>query len=105
MNDSIPLLHDRHRLLVALFFSVVAALCYHFLVENRAHVDLQVHTDKRTIFKVYWKEAGGEWSEERMAAQVIDPVNRDYSFRIGNLERIDALLGHELADQLATNHR
>ena len=54
MNDSIPLLHDRHRLLVALFFSVVAALCYHFLVENRAHVDLQVHTDKRTIFKVYW---------------------------------------------------
>ena len=84
-------LHDRQRLLVALFFSVVASLCYHFLVENRAHVDLQVHTDKRTIFKVYWKEAGGEWSEERMAAQVIDPVNRDYSFRIGNLERIDAL--------------
>lgn len=91
MTLSASILQNKRYVIVALFFAIVTSILYHFLVESRAYVELNVQTDKRTIFKVYWKEAGGEWSEERMAANVIDPEHSVYSFRVGNLGRIDAL--------------
>ncbi|MDX9835853.1 MAG: hypothetical protein RBT36_11685, partial [Desulfobulbus sp.] len=91
MTLSASLLQNKRYVIVSLFLAVVASLLYHFLVENRAYVELNVQTDKRTIFKIYWKQAGGEWSEERMAANVVKPGHTAYSFRIGDLNRISAL--------------
>lgn len=85
------LLQDRKSLIVALFFAVIASLLYHFLVENRALVELQVQTDTRTKFKVYWKKADANWTERRATPVMIDPQHGVYRFRIGDLGRIDTL--------------
>ena len=91
MIASASFLHDKQRLLVALFFSVVASLLFLLLVENQAYVELTVNTDTRTEFKIYWKGVGGHWSERRMTPVMIDPKHTTYTLTIGDLGRIDAL--------------
>lgn len=91
MTASSSILHDRYRLLVALLFSIIASVLFLLLVENRAYVELTVHTDTRTEFKIYWKGVGGHWSERRMSSVMIDPKHTTYILTIGDLGGIDAL--------------
>jgi hypothetical protein len=77
--------------LVALLFSFVVSCLYLVLIENKAMVNLHLETEGRTIFKVYWKKEGGNWTERRVASIVIDPYQEHYSFRLGNLGKIDFL--------------
>lgn len=84
-------LNDKKNILYVLFFSFVLALAYHYLVEHKAFVELNVETNARTIFKIYWKKADGNWTERRVAPLVIDKEHQTYSFSIGDLGKIAAL--------------
>lgn len=58
---------------------------------NRAHVDLSIEVEKRTVFKIYWAEAGEHFSERRMAQVIVKPERKNYSFTLTNLKNIDRL--------------
>ncbi len=76
-----------HALLVAL----VAILAYQILVARKAMVELQVETDSRTLFRIYYKGQGEPWSEKRFASQTIRPGIERYAFRLADLADIDEL--------------
>lgn len=77
--------------IVILILGIILTLCYHFMVFKVADVDLHVDTDTRTVFKVYWAEAGQLYSEKRMSRVVISPNQSDYSFGLSNLVAIKKL--------------
>ncbi|PHR25978.1 MAG: hypothetical protein COA36_14020 [Desulfotalea sp.] len=64
---------------------------YHFLVMSLAVVDLQVITDNRTKFKIYYSDSSGNWSEERMVEVMVKPGQTHYSMRLGNLKEIQQI--------------
>ncbi|MBM9538217.1 hypothetical protein [Desulfobulbus alkaliphilus] len=82
---------NKKLVLIALLFSFVISCLYLVLIENKAMVNLHLETERRTIFKIYWKKEGGNWTERRVATIVIDPRQEHYSFRLTNIARIAAL--------------
>ncbi|MGW8194054.1 MAG: hypothetical protein ACWGOX_07305, partial [Desulforhopalus sp.] len=74
-----------------LFVTLCLLLGYYFLVANLAVVKLDVTTDHRTIFKIYYQEGGSGWSEKNMSAVVIHPGRRSYTLRLTDLSKVSAL--------------
>lgn len=80
------------RLLVhGIILSVVAILLYHFMVSRSAVVDLQVHTDNRTLFKIYYKSVDNHWNERRSETVLIQPGVSEYRVRIADISRVSAI--------------
>ena len=72
--------------------AVIMVLCaFQFLVVDRAVVNLQIHTDNRTLFKIYYSGENGNWSERKSATILITPDRQNYSFRLADLRRISKL--------------
>lgn len=71
--------------------SLIFIALYHFLVTSLAVVDLQVVTDNRTKFKIYYSDSTRSWSENRMAEVVIKPGQETYSIRLANLKKIQEI--------------
>ncbi len=70
---------------------IVACAAFVIFFINRSHVDLSIEVDQRTVFKVYWAEAGEHFSEKRMAQVLVKPERKNYSFNLTNLKHIDKL--------------
>ena len=68
--------------------SLIFIALYHFLVTSLAVVDLQVVTDNRTKFKIYYSDSTRSWSEARVGAILITPGVTHYSMRLANLKKI-----------------
>ncbi|MGW8158249.1 MAG: DUF2142 domain-containing protein [Desulfoprunum sp.] len=74
-------------------FVVCLAACaafYSFFI-SKAHVDLTIHVDKRTVFKIYWAKAGENFSENNMTRVLVKPEIQQYGFHLTNLKQIDRL--------------
>lgn len=71
--------------------SLIFIVLYHFLVTSLAVVDLQVVTDNRTSFKIYYSDSTRSWSESRMAEILIKPGKKHYSMRLANLKKIEEI--------------
>jgi hypothetical protein len=71
--------------------SLIFITLYHFLVTSLAVVDLRIHTDSRTKFKIYYSDSSKSWSEQRVAAVMISPDRNHYSVRLANLKNISEL--------------
>ena len=78
-------------LFYSLVVAVIAVIAYQLLVPGRALVELQVETDNRTMFRIYYKETGEPWTQEKVATVPIWPDRSTYSFRMGSLGKIDEL--------------
>lgn len=71
--------------------SLIFIALYHFLVTSLAVVDLQVVTDNRTKFKIYYSDSTRSWSEGRMAEILITPGKKNYSMRLADLKKIQEI--------------
>ena len=71
--------------------SLIFIALYHFLVTSLAVVDLQVVTDNRTKFKIYYSDSARNWSEARMAEVLVKPGVTHYSMRLANLKKIQEI--------------
>jgi len=79
----------RHWFIVVVCLAACAAF-YGFFI-NRAHVDLIIHVDKKTTFKIYWAEAGEHFSEKKMAQVLVRPEIERYGFHLTDLKHIASL--------------
>jgi hypothetical protein len=71
--------------------SLIFIALYHFLVTSLAVVDIQLITDNRTKFKIYYSDSSKSWSEDKMAELLIQPGKNHYSLRLANLKNIQEL--------------
>jgi len=71
--------------------SLIFIALYHFLVTSLAVVDLQVVTDNRTKFKIYYSDSTRSWSESRVAEVLVKPGVTHYSMRLANLKKIQEI--------------
>lgn len=79
----------RHKFAVLL--CVVACIAYQHFFVNRAHVDVTINVEKRTLFKIYWAEEGQYFSEKNMAQVVVKPERKNYSFFLTDIRKIKQL--------------
>jgi hypothetical protein len=76
----------------SLLFCVFLVMAgYYFLVVNSAQLQLEIETDTRTVFKVYWPEENGHFSERKMTEFLIEPGKTSYSVRINNAAKVGHL--------------
>jgi len=71
--------------------SLIFIALYHCLLTSLAVVDIEVTTDNKTIFKIYYSDSTKSWSEDRMAEVLIKPGQTHYSMRLANLKKISAI--------------
>ncbi len=71
--------------------SLIFIALYHCLVTSLAVVDIEVTTDNRTIFKIYYSDSTRSWSEDRMAKVLIKPGQTHYSMRLANLNKFSEI--------------
>ncbi len=64
---------------------------YYFLVINSGLLQLELETDTRTVFKVYWPKKNGHFSERNMTEFLIEPGKTSYSVWINNTAKIGYL--------------
>ncbi|XCN74678.1 MAG: hypothetical protein Q3M24_08045 [Candidatus Electrothrix aestuarii] len=64
---------------------------YYFLVLNSGLLQLELETDTRTVFKVYWPNKSGNFSEHHMTELLIEPGKTSYSIRVSNTAHVDYL--------------
>ncbi|WP_339135981.1 MAG: hypothetical protein WGN25_19390 [Candidatus Electrothrix sp. GW3-4] len=64
---------------------------YYFLVLNCGLLQLELETDTRTVFKVYWPNKAGNFSESNMTELLIEPGKRTYSLRVNNTAQVGSL--------------
>ncbi|XOF32569.1 MAG: hypothetical protein ACL93V_11100 [Candidatus Electrothrix sp. YB6] len=77
---------------LALFLWVAAAVAgYYFLVLNSGLLEVELETDTRTVFKVYWPNRHGNFSERNMAELMMEPGRTHYALRVNNTAKIDCL--------------
>ncbi|MCW5209441.1 hypothetical protein VU10_04495, partial [Desulfobulbus sp. US1] len=72
-------------------FVLVLTTGYYFLVMNSGLLQLELETDTRTVFKVYWPNNAGNFSERNMTELLIEPGKSTYSVRVNNTAKIDSL--------------
>lgn len=70
---------------------VIALSGYYFLVVNSGLLQLEIETDTRTVFKIYWPNKAGNFSEHHMTDFLIEPGKTTYSVRINNTAGTDYL--------------
>ena len=91
MNSLTDFVKNKNNIVVIIFLSVILSLLYYIFIERSAYVTINLETNTRTIFKIYWKKAEGNWTERKVSPIVIDKDHGTYSFRIADLARIQAL--------------
>lgn len=79
----------RHK--YAWILCLITCVAYQIFFVNRAHVDLTIQVEQRTLFKIYWAEEGQAFSEGRMALASVKPDRKQYSFFLTNLKGIKFL--------------
>lgn len=83
---------EKKKLVVqAILVALVVVLAYQIMVARRALVELQVVTETRTLLRVYYKAEGEQWTEKRVASQLIRPGIERYAFRLADLADIEEL--------------
>ena len=70
---------------------LIACSAFYAFFVNRAHVDLTIEVEKRTVFKIYWAEEGEYFSERKMAQVLVKPDRNTYDFPLTNLKKISQL--------------
>lgn len=76
----------------SLLFCVVLLMTgYYFLVMNSGLLQLELETDTRTVFKVYWPNTSGHFSERHMTEFLIKPGKTSYSVRVNNTAKVGYL--------------
>ena len=90
----------------ALVLCVLVGLAYHFLVLERARVDLKIVTKTECNFKIYWAEAGQDFAEKRMARIRISPGLEQYNLSMRSLKNIERLRidTHDFTGTVALKH-
>ncbi|WP_419175166.1 hypothetical protein [Desulfosediminicola sp.] len=90
----------------ALVLCVLVGLAYHFLVLERARVDLKIVTKTECNFKIYWAEAGQDFAEKRMARIRISPGREQYNLSMRSLKNIERLRidTHDFTGTVALKH-
>jgi len=79
----------RHKF--AVFLCLIVCVAYQVFFVDRAHVELTIQVEKRTVFKMYWADAGEQFSEKNMAQVVVKPERKNYSFFLTDLNNIKML--------------
>ncbi|WP_446011809.1 hypothetical protein [Candidatus Electrothrix sp.] len=74
-----------------LFCFVLLTTGYYFLVMNSGLLQLELETDTRTVFKVYWPKKNGQLSERNMNEFLIEPGKTSYSVRVNNTAKVGYL--------------
>ncbi|HBT97369.1 MAG TPA: hypothetical protein DEB25_06955 [Desulfobulbaceae bacterium] len=64
---------------------LLALTLYYSLIYNVAHVELRLHADRPSWFKIYWAKADTPFSEKNMVKVRVTPEQKDYSFSLTNL--------------------
>lgn len=72
-------------------FVLVLMTGYYFLVMNSGLLQLELETDTRTVFKVYWPNNAGNFSERNMTELLIEPGKSTYAVRVNNTATVDFL--------------
>ncbi len=75
-------------LLLCVFFLMTG---YYFLVMNSGLLQLELETDTRTVFKVYWPNKNGQFSERNMTELLIEPGKTSYFVRVNNTAKVGYL--------------
>ncbi|MCI5131267.1 MAG: hypothetical protein D3904_07030, partial [Candidatus Electrothrix sp. EH2] len=70
---------------------LIALSAYYFLIVNSGLLELELETDTRTVFKVYWPNKHGNFSESNMAEVLIEPGRTRYSIRVNNTAKTENL--------------
>lgn len=74
-----------------MLLSIVMLVIYQLLVVNLAVLKLDVKTDTRTLFKVYYKDTAGQWAEEKAGFFIIKPGTSKYSLRLTDIREMEEL--------------
>lgn len=74
-----------------LLLALVLLLGDHFLVTNMAVVKLEVTTDNRTLFRIYYKDADSNWTAGKVASVSIKPGRTSYNFRLADISKVSDL--------------
>ncbi|OQX13936.1 MAG: hypothetical protein BWK76_15445 [Desulfobulbaceae bacterium A2] len=87
----------RQRVFLAVFAGLLSLLYLRVFVFS-AEMEVELDSEKRNIFKVYWAQAGQEYGEGRMARVVVAAGHSTVRFRIcdlaaGNTLRLDPAEG------------
>lgn len=90
-NEHMEQINNFKTILRGVSLSLIFIALYHFLVTSLAVVDLQVVTDDRTKFKIYYSDSSRSWSEARMAEVIVNPGTEHYSMRLTNLKNIQEI--------------
>jgi hypothetical protein len=64
---------------------------YHFLLFNRAVVELEVESNVRTIFKFYWPNTQGHYSEKNTVQFLLQPGRQQYRIYVTDRGKLDHL--------------
>lgn len=70
---------------------LIVLSAYYFLIVNSGQLELELETDTRTVFKVYWPNKHGNFSESNMAEVLIEPGRTKYSIRVNNTAKTESL--------------
>jgi hypothetical protein len=76
---------------LVLLVAVLLSLFYVTQLVQKATMTLELETSRKTIFKVYWPDEAGLYTEKLMSQIVIRPGITWYSLRICNLGKVDKI--------------
>ncbi|MDR3089230.1 MAG: DUF2142 domain-containing protein [Desulfobulbaceae bacterium] len=72
-------------------FCLLTLTLYYNLVYNVAHVELRLHVERQSWFKIYWAKGNALFSEKNMVRVRVTPERADYSFFLTDLRGKDRL--------------
>ncbi len=75
----------------ALLLTLIFSAAYYFLIFNKAVIELELETDIRTVFKVYWPNQHGQYSERNSAQLLLKPGLSQNQLRLANLAGLGRL--------------
>ncbi|MCI5157238.1 MAG: hypothetical protein D3906_02165 [Candidatus Electrothrix sp. AUS1_2] len=81
----------KHRWRQLLFCILLLMSGYYFLVVDSGLLQIELETDARTVFKVYWPKTNGYFTERKMREFLIEPGKTTYSVRINNTAKVPYL--------------
>ncbi len=76
---------------IVICLGCLLSLAYVVFFVQRATVDVDLTTSRKTIFKIYWRQNGEPWTEQQMSRIVIRPNQEHYTFHICNLAGVNEL--------------
>ncbi len=83
-----PQKKPQHWLYILILFCFFGA-AYHFLLFNRAVVELKVESNVRSIFKIYWPNTQGQYSEKNAVQLLLKPGTHRYRIYVTDRGKLD----------------